>query len=96
MANPIIADNKPVKTELIKDQEYYFCVCGRSSNQPFCDGSHAGTEFKPKAFTAAKDEEAYLCQCKHTGNAPFCDGTHKQFSIDDRGKEVPGVKSRIG
>ncbi len=92
MANPIIADNKPIKVELAKDKEYYYCVCGRSSNQPFCDGSHAGTEFKPRAFTAEKDEEAFLCQCKHTGNTPYCDGTHKQFDSDDRGKEGPGVK----
>lgn len=94
MSHPIIADNKPVKTELKKGQEYYFCVCGRSSDQPFCDGSHAGTEFKPKSFVAEKDDEAYLCQCKHTANAPFCDGTHKNFSQDKVGKEGPGVKQQ--
>lgn len=88
MSNPVIADNKPVSVDLKKGEEYYFCVCGRSSNQPFCDGSHAGTEFKPKPFTAEEDGTAYLCACKHTGNAPFCDGTHKTFTADQVGTEV--------
>ncbi len=90
MSNPIIADNKPQQVSLKKDEEYYFCVCGRSKNQPFCDGSHAGTEFKPTAFTTDQDGDAYLCLCKHTGNAPYCDGTHKRFSAGEVGKEGPG------
>ncbi|BAJ03438.1 glutamate synthase-related protein [Shewanella violacea] len=89
-AKPIIADNKPKKVELTKGQEYYFCACGQSNKQPFCDGSHAGTSFKPKAFTAEQDGDAYLCACKHTANAPFCDGTHKQFTAKQVGKEGPG------
>ena len=95
MTKPIIADNKPVKVELKKGEEYYFCVCGRSSNQPFCDGSHAGTEFAPKAFIAEENSDAYLCACKHSANAPFCDGTHKNFSSADIGKEGPGVVSQL-
>ena len=91
MSNPIIANNKPAKVELTKGDEYYFCVCGRSGNQPFCDGSHAGTEFKPRAFVAEDSGEAFLCQCKHTQNAPFCDGTHQQFNDDQIGREGPGV-----
>ncbi len=91
MTNPVVADNKPIAVNLKQGEEYYFCTCGGSSNQPFCDGSHKGTSFTPKAFTADKDEEAYLCACKHTGNAPFCDGTHKQFSNEQVGKEGPGV-----
>ncbi len=92
MSNPIVANNKPAKVTLKQGEEYYFCRCGRSQNQPFCDGSHASTEFKPKAFTAEESGDAYLCQCKHTANAPFCDGTHKQFSAEQVGKEGPGVK----
>ena len=88
---PIIADNKPKKVELTKGQEYYFCACGQSKKQPFCDGSHAGTSFKPKAFTAEQDGDAFLCACKHTANAPFCDGTHKQFTAKQIGKEGPGL-----
>ncbi|MBW1855749.1 MAG: CDGSH iron-sulfur domain-containing protein, partial [Deltaproteobacteria bacterium] len=94
MNKPVIADNKPKQVTLKKGEEYYFCVCGRSKNQPFCDGSHAGTEFKPKAFTAEQDGEAYLCACKHTANAPYCDGSHKQFSAENIGKEGPGIKQK--
>jgi len=87
MDKPIIADNKPVKVSLIKGDEYSFCVCGRSKNQPFCDGSHVGTSFKPKSIIAEEDGDAYFCACKHSGDAPNCDGSHKQFSKDDIGKE---------
>ena len=92
MTNPIIADNKPVKVTLTKGQEYYFCTCGRSENQPFCDGSHVGTSFKPKVIVAEEDGDAYLCACKHSGNRPFCDGTHQKFSDDQVGKEGPGLE----
>jgi glutamate synthase domain-containing protein 2 len=91
---PIVANNKPAKVELSKGDDYYFCMCGRSSNQPFCDGSHAGTDFKPKAFTAEDSGDAYLCQCKHSANLPFCDGTHKQFDDQIIGKEGPGVQAK--
>jgi len=92
MAKPIIADNKPKKADLKKGQEYYFCRCGRSQQQPFCDGSHKGTEFTPMAFIGEEDGDAYLCACKHTNNAPFCDGSHKQFTTEQVGKEGPGRK----
>lgn len=91
---PTIANNKPIKVDLAQGEEYYFCTCGRSSKQPFCDGSHAGSEFKPKAFTAEESGEAFLCQCKHSGNLPFCDGTHKQFDDGSIGKEGPGIQAR--
>lgn len=89
MSNPVIADNKPTTVTLKKGEEYFFCACGRSSNQPFCDGSHAGTGITPKRFVAEKDEKAVLCQCKYTGDAPYCDGTHNQFDKDQVGKEGP-------
>lgn len=90
MNNPIISDNKPQKVTLEKGKKYGFCVCGRSITQPFCDGSHAGTFFKPKVFKAEEDGDAWLCQCKHTGNAPYCDGSHKQFSDEQVDTEGPG------
>ena len=90
MNKPIVTDNKPVKVSLTQGEEYYFCACGRSQNQPFCDGSHAGTDFKPKVFAAEESGDAYLCQCKHTENSPFCDGSHKQFDAAQIGKEGPG------
>jgi glutamate synthase domain-containing protein 2/CDGSH-type Zn-finger protein len=92
MSKPIVADNKPVRVNLAKGQEYHFCTCGRSKSQPFCDGSHAGTSFNPRVIVAEEDGEAWLCACKHTGNAPYCDGSHKQFSDEQVGKEGPGRK----
>ena len=80
MPEAIIADNAPIAADLIAGEEYHWCACGRSANQPFCDGSHAGTGFTPKAFTAEADGDAYLCACKRTGNAPFCDGSHAQIT----------------
>lgn len=79
MEKPNIADNKPIPVVLTKDQTYYYCTCGKSTNQPFCDGKHKGTNFKPHAFTAEKDGTAYLCQCKQSASAPFCDGAHKKI-----------------
>ncbi|MBA5761117.1 CDGSH iron-sulfur domain-containing protein [Vibrio sp. 404] len=92
MSKPVIADNKPIKVKLTQDQEYYFCTCGRSSNQPYCDGSHSTTSFKPKSFIAEESGDAYLCRCKHSNNLPFCDGSHKQFSNEHVGQEGPGVQ----
>ncbi len=91
MSNPIVADNKPTKVTVTKGESYYFCTCGRSASQPFCDGSHKGTDFKPQPFTVEEDGDAYLCACKHSSNTPFCDGAHKQFSSGDIGKEGPGL-----
>lgn len=82
MSKPNIADRKPVSVNLDEGEEYYWCACGRSGNQPFCDGSHRNTEFTPVGFKAAEDGEAWLCMCKHTGNPPYCDGTHAKLSSD--------------
>ena len=79
MSNPVIANNSPAKVALEQGKKYYFCMCGRSSKQPFCDGSHKDTSFEPVAFTAEKTETVYLCGCKRTGSQPFCDGSHKEL-----------------
>jgi len=81
MTKPIVADNKPKAVQLEKGKDYFWCTCGRSKNQPFCDGSHRGTSLTPTKFTAEEDGEAWLCQCKGTANAPFCDGTHKKLTV---------------
>jgi CDGSH-type Zn-finger protein len=91
MINPIIAEITPTKVNLDKGKEYYFCACGKSNKQPLCDGSHSGTNFKPRPFKVEEDRAAYLCQCKHTSNPPFCDGSHKLFTSDQIGKEGPPV-----
>lgn len=96
MNQPIIADNKPKNVMLEKGKEYAFCRCGRSSDQPFCDGSHQGTGFTPLIFTAEQGGEAYLCQCKQTGNAPYCDGTHQNFSKEQVGQEAPAPEKTRG
>jgi len=85
MTAPTIADNKPVKVALETGKKYYFCMCGRSSNQPFCDGSHKGSEFSPMAFECDTSKDYYLCRCKHSGNKPYCDGSHKQFADNEVG-----------
>jgi len=76
----VIADNKPVKIPLKKGENYFYCACGKSSGQPFCDGSHKGTAFVPKKFIATEDGDAFLCQCKQTKNPPYCDGSHKAIA----------------
>lgn len=76
---PVVAQKSPIATEVESGKTYYWCSCGKSKNQPFCDGSHQGTEFEPVAFTAEKSETVYLCGCKKTKNQPFCDGTHNSL-----------------
>jgi len=85
--SPVIAGRKPVAVELQKGETYHWCSCGRSGNQPFCDGSHKGTSFTPKAFTAEETGKAFLCVCKHTKNPPFCDGTHAKLPSETLAKD---------
>jgi CDGSH-type Zn-finger protein/mannose-6-phosphate isomerase-like protein (cupin superfamily) len=74
--NAEIANRKGFYFELKAGERYFWCSCGRSKQQPFCDGSHAGTGFTPVAFKAERDEEVIFCGCKHTASPPFCDGSH--------------------
>jgi CDGSH-type Zn-finger protein len=76
MPEPVIAQKAPYAVDLAPG-DYWWCACGQSKNQPFCDGSHKGSAFAPVRFTVAAAEKKWLCGCKHTGTSPFCDGTHK-------------------
>ena len=76
MADPVPAQLSPYLVELVEGQTYFWCSCGRSSRQPFCDGSHAGTGLEPVPFKAERTEAVNLCGCKQTCDAPFCDGSH--------------------
>lgn len=82
-----IASTKPYTILVEGGKSYFWCACGRSASQPFCDGSHKGTGFSPVKFTAQKEEWIWFCGCKQTGHAPLCDGTHKTVSPEDQGTD---------
>jgi CDGSH-type Zn-finger protein len=77
---PKIAFPKSIKTEVKAGQTYYWCSCGLSSKQPFCDGSHSGTGFSPIAYQASDDRVVGFCGCKHSKNGAICDGAHKALN----------------
>lgn len=89
MSGRVIAAMRPAAVDLKEGQEYYWCRCGRSANQPFCDGSHAGTDIAPLRFEAATSGPADLCQCKGTADPPRCDGSHAGLAGLDVGDPVP-------
>ena len=70
------AKNSPYPIEVVKDHTYFWCSCGLSENQPFCDGSHHRTELSPLEFVASESKTVYFCGCKQSATAPLCDGTH--------------------
>ena len=78
MSEPIIAQKAPYGVEL-EPGNYFWCRCGRSSNQPYCDGSHKGTGITPVKLTIEESKKVWLCGCKRTGKEPFCDGTHNSL-----------------
>ena len=78
MEKPEIAQKAPYALEL-EPGSYWWCACGRSKKQPFCDGSHKGTEFSPREVNITKKEKVWLCGCKQSKKPPFCDGTHKSL-----------------
>lgn len=75
MADPVIAQKSPCLVNL-QPGTYWWCSCGRSATQPFCDGSHTGSEFSPRELVIEKPGPVMLCACKRSKTAPYCDGTH--------------------
>ncbi len=78
MSGPDCPQKAPYGVDL-KPGDYWWCACGKSKNQPFCDGSHKGTPFEPMKFTVTAAEKKWLCGCKRSANAPFCDGSHQKL-----------------
>ena len=76
--DPIIASKMPAVLKL-EPGEYWWCSCGKSSKQPFCDGSHQGSSFQPKQVMIDEEKSIALCNCKHSGNGAFCDGAHSKL-----------------
>ncbi|MFO1068957.1 MAG: CDGSH iron-sulfur domain-containing protein [Geminicoccaceae bacterium] len=77
MSEPTIAQKAPYKVAVEAGKAYWWCACGKSAAQPFCDGSHKGTAFTPVKHVAEKDGPLWFCGCKHTQGQPLCDGAHK-------------------
>ena len=90
---PIIAERSPSKAELKAGEKYFWCACGRSSSQPFCDGSHRGSGITPLAVSVDEDTEAFLCRCKATANPPYCDGSHARLGAAKPGDVTPQVQT---
>ena len=80
-AQPEIGGRAPLVIAVEAGQSYWWCACGRSKTQPFCDGSHKGTAFTPVEWKAAITEQAWFCACKRTGRRPMCDGSHKKLQL---------------
>ncbi|WP_259782251.1 CDGSH iron-sulfur domain-containing protein [Aestuariispira ectoiniformans] len=79
MSDPVVASKTPYSTQVEEGKSYFWCACGRSKKQPFCDGSHKGTGFTPVKYTAEKTRTVFFCGCKHSGKKPLCDGTHAKL-----------------
>ncbi len=79
MADPVVAQKSPYNVDVETGKDYWWCACGRSSKQPFCDGSHSGTGFTPTQYTATANENIHFCGCKQSGKQPVCDGSHNKL-----------------
>ena len=78
MTTPVRSSDTPFAVDVEQGKTYYWCACGRSKSQPFCDGSHKDTEFSPVKFVADESKKVYFCGCKATQDQPLCDGSHNK------------------
>ena len=74
-----VAQKSPIPVEVEAGKSYFWCSCGLSENQPFCDGSHADTGFTPMKYEATEDDRKFFCACKQTAGQPLCDGAHNNI-----------------
>ncbi len=79
MSDPVIAQKSPYEVDVEEGKSYWWCACGRSKTQPFCDGSHKGTGLSPVEYTAKRSKAVYFCGCKQSDGAPLCDGKHNSL-----------------
>ena len=79
MTDPVVVQKAPMPVNVEAGKTYFWCACGKSSKQPFCDGAHKGSGIAPVKFTAEADKKLFFCGCKASAKAPFCDGTHKDL-----------------
>ena len=79
MAEPVIAQKSPYEVDVEEGKTYFWCACGKSAKQPFCDGSHQDTEFLPKKYEAQESKKIFFCGCKHSSTKPLCDGSHNKL-----------------
>jgi CDGSH-type Zn-finger protein len=80
MEKPVIAQRSPYATDVEAGKSYWWCACGRSKSQPFCDGSHKGTGLSPVEYKAKRSRTVYFCGCKQTATPTICDGTHDSLN----------------
>lgn len=78
MSEAIRATETPIAVEVEAGKSYFWCSCGQSKSQPFCDGSHKGTDFTPVKFVPEESKKMYFCGCKATASQPLCDGSHSK------------------
>ena len=79
MTDPEIGGRAQIAVDVEAGQVYWWCACGRSRNQPFCDGSHKTTSFTPIEYKAEKTGKVFFCICKRSNKKPLCDGSHKKL-----------------
>lgn len=83
MTEAKVAGLTPIGVDVEAGKKYFWCSCGQSAKQPFCDGSHAGSDFAPEVWEATESKKVFFCACKKTTDTPLCDGSHNKIAMDE-------------